>query len=96
MPEQERRRPAAIGSGLPALDPVLPPPTATFARDAEAFYLDRPKFCPECGASFAEASSLVVEYWTGEARVFATWCATCSWSGEIVKVPRTVGYEASH
>jgi hypothetical protein len=86
-------RPVAQSRGLPALPPVLPPPTATFARDAEAHYLDQPKFCPECGSSFADGSALVVEYWVADARVFATWCAACSWSGEIVKVTRTVGHE---
>lgn len=79
---------------LPALDSVLPPATATFARDAEAHYLDRPKHCPECGASLADGSGLVVEYWAGESRVFATWCAGCDWSGEIVPVNRTLSHEA--
>ncbi|MDP9240836.1 MAG: hypothetical protein M3O55_09405 [Actinomycetota bacterium] len=74
------------------LDRVLPPATATFARDAEAHYLDRPKHCPECAASLAEG--LVVEYWTGEARVFATWCGACSWSGEIVRTARVLSHEA--
>jgi hypothetical protein len=94
VPEHDVSRRPTAGRGLPVFDPVLPPPTATFARDAEAHYLDRPKFCPECGTSFADASALVVEYWVGEARVFATWCATCLWSGEIVKVTRTLGHEA--
>ena len=47
----------AASRGLPALQPVLPPPTATFAGDAEAHYLDRPKFCPDCGSSFADGSA---------------------------------------
>jgi hypothetical protein len=76
---------------LPALPAVLPPPTATFARDAEAHYLDRPRHCPDCGRSLADG--LVVEYWVAEDRVFSTWCAGCSWSGEIVRTARTVGHE---
>ncbi len=83
----------AATPGLPPIAAVLPPPTATFARDAEAHYLDRPKHCPDCGASLADGSGLVVEYWAGDARVFATWCAGCSWAGEIVKMTRTIGHE---
>jgi hypothetical protein len=94
VPEHEVGRTAATAGDLPVLQPLLPPPTATFARDAEAHYLDRPKYCPECGVPFTEANALVVEYWVGAARVFATWCAGCSWSGEIVRASRTIGHEA--
>jgi hypothetical protein len=36
-----------------------------------------------------------VEYWHSDDRVFYTWCDECGFSGEIVRVYRMVGYEAS-
>jgi hypothetical protein len=93
------RRPARplpagpLPAGPPEAGPVLPPPTATFAGDAEAHYLARPRHCPACGAAFADRPALVVEYWIGDARVFATWCGACSWTGEIVSAARTIGHE---
>jgi hypothetical protein len=92
----EHRRPPAPEHGLVGLPPlasVLPPPTATFARDAEAHYLDRPRHCPQCGSSLVEGHGLVVEYWSGDQRVFYSWCGGCSWTGEIIRVVRTIGHE---
>jgi hypothetical protein len=74
---------------------VLPPPTATFARDAEAHYLDRPRHCPQCGHGLI-GHGLVVEYWAGGSRVFYCWCGSCTWTGEIVRLHRTVGHEPEH
>jgi phage terminase large subunit GpA-like protein len=37
-----------------------------------------------------------VEYWEADRRVFHTWCNTCGWSGNIVRVERMVGHEPEH
>jgi len=36
---------------------------------------------------------LVVEYWTGDQRVFHCWCRGCGWAGEVVHVDRVIGHE---
>jgi len=37
---------------------------------------------------------LTTEYWVGTDRVFACFCGTCGWSGDIVLADRVVGHEA--
>ena len=61
----------------------LPPPGEWFAADAERHLLDRPRFCPMCGASLE--GGLVSESWAADQRVFFTWCAACSWRGDVVR-----------
>ena len=74
----------------------LPPPTAWFAGDAERHLLDRPRHCPDCGGSLVDGPSFVVEYWTGDDRVYYCWCGRCTWSGTIVTVHRIVSHESDH
>lgn len=65
----------------------LPPPSAWFAPDAARHFLDRPRFCPNCGHSLIEnLHGFFSEYWRAEDRVYFTWCWECEWTGEIVKV----------
>jgi hypothetical protein len=80
-------------AGLAPLAPVLPPPTVTFARDAEAHYLDRPRHCPQCADSLIDGHGLVVEYWSADQRIFYCWCGGCDWLGEVIRVHRTIGHE---
>ena len=72
----------------------LPPPTATFARDAERHLLDAPRHCPRCGAAITGPAGLVVEWWAADDRVFYCWCRSCDWTGTVVQVDRHIGHEA--
>lgn len=54
---------------------------------------DLPRFCPDCGAELTEATSLAVEYWEADRRVYHVWCRTCSWAGDIIRVRRMIGHE---
>ena len=54
---------------------------------------DLPRYCPNCGEPLGEGIS--VEYWESEQRVYHSWCRTCHWAGDIIRVRRMVGYEAS-
>lgn len=65
-----------------------------FARDAERHLLDRPRFCPMCGASLDRG--LTSESWAADERIFLTWCAACSWTGNIVRFARATGFEPEH
>jgi len=86
----------AAQSGLLPPDPHrLPPPDAWFAKDAVRHLLDRPKFCPMCGASLGE-DGITTEYWTADCRNFMTWCASCHWFGEVVRFGMVVITEAEH
>ncbi len=80
--------------GLPADPHRLPPPGEWFAADAANHLLDRPRFCPGCGASLERG--LVTEWWTADERVFLTWCSRCRWTGNIVLVPRMTIHEPEH
>jgi hypothetical protein len=82
------------GPGLPADPHRLPPPGEWFAGDAERHLLDRPRFCPMCGASLD--GGLVSESWAADQRIFLTWCAGCSWLGEVVRFERVAISEAEH
>ena len=42
------------------------------------------------------SEGISVEYWEADRRVFHTWCNTCGWSGNIVRVERMVGHEPEH
>jgi hypothetical protein len=86
---REHRRTA-----LPADPHRLPAPGEWFARDAERHLLDRPRFCPMCGKGLDRG--LTTEWWSGEDRVFLTWCAHCSWTGNVVRFVRAVIEEPEH
>lgn len=77
---------------LPADPHRLPPPGEWFAADAERHLLDRPRYCPMCGASLA--GGLVSESWAADQRIFLTWCAACSWLGDVVRYDRVAIDEA--
>jgi hypothetical protein len=36
---------------------------------------------------------LAVEYWEAERRVYHTWCRSCGWTGDIMRVERMIGHE---
>jgi hypothetical protein len=65
-----------------------------FAPDALAHAVDSPSFCPRCGARVTGDGGLVVEYWTGDERVFHCWCRSCGWAGDVTAVERMIGHEA--
>jgi hypothetical protein len=70
-----------------------------FPLDAERHRRDAPRYCPACATPLSPANGgqgLITEYWTGPDRVFACFCAACSWSGEIVLPTRTIGHEPPH
>jgi len=79
---------------LPADPHRLPPPGEWFAPDAERHLLDRPRFCPMCAASLERG--LVSESWAGDQRIFLTWCARCSWMGDVVRYDHVAIYEREH
>ena len=54
---------------------------------------DLPRHCPNCGASVTGDGGISVEYWEADSRVYHTWCRTCGWTGDIVRVYRMVGHE---
>ena len=56
---------------------------------------DLPRFCPDCGAELTQDQGLAVEYWESDRRVYHVWCRTCQWTGDIVRVRRMIGHEAS-
>ena len=72
----------------------LPPPGDWFASDAAHHLLDRPRFCPRCASSLDRG--LISEWWSGEDRIFLTWCAECRWTGNVVLSERTVIEEPEH
>ena len=57
-----------------------------FAADAERHLLDRPRFCPICGAALD--GGMVCESWSADQRVFLVWCPACSWTGDVVRYDR--------
>jgi hypothetical protein len=79
---------------LPPDPHALPVPGEWFAPDAERHLLDRPRFCPMCGASLD--GGFTTEYWSADDRVFLTWCAACSWTGHVVRFEHATIYEAEH
>ncbi len=87
-------RSSAVHSQLPPDPHLLPDPGEWFAPDAERHLLDRPQFCPMCGTSLA--AGITTEYWTADERVFLTWCATCRWTGNVVRFDRATIYEPEH
>jgi hypothetical protein len=63
---------------------VTPLPAATVRRapdDALAHRLDRPRFCAQCGSTYA--GGIVVEYWVASQRIFHCWCAACDRSVDL-------------
>ena len=79
---------------LPADPHKLPSPGEWFASDAERHLLDRPRFCPMCGTSLEKG--LVSESWSSDQRIFLTWCAQCSWLGDVVRYHHVAIYEPDH
>lgn len=73
-----------------------------FPQDALRHRQDAPRFCPACASPLAVADGggagggLATEYWVAADRVFACFCGSCGWSGEIVLAERVVGHEAEH
>lgn len=88
---------AGDGSGF-ALDVTR----GWFPEDALRHRRDAPRFCPGCASPLAVADGggagggLATEYWVAADRVFACFCGSCGWSGEIVLAERVVGHEAEH
>jgi hypothetical protein len=88
---------AAHASPMPDLPPdphKLPPVGDWFASDAAHHLLDRPKFCPMCGASLERG--LTSEWWASNERVFLTWCAACRWTGNVVRFDKIIIEEPEH
>jgi hypothetical protein len=77
---------------LPADPHQLPPPGEWFGPNAERHLLDRPRFCPMCGQPLDDG--LVSESWAGDQRIFLTWCAGCSWMGDVVRYDSVAIHEA--
>jgi hypothetical protein len=82
-------------------DPTMPPDphrlparSEWFSPHAERHLLDRPRFCPMCGASLDRG--LTSEWWVAEERVFLTWCAACHWTGNVVLFDRAIIEEPEH
>ncbi len=65
--------------------------------DRERHVRDKPRHCPNCGHSIGEdETSLSVEYWEADRRIYRVWCRDCGWSGDVVKVDRVRGHEPGH
>jgi hypothetical protein len=79
---------------LPVDPHRLPARTEWFGPDAERHLLDRPRFCPMCGGSLDHG--LTSESWSGQDRVFLTWCAHCAWMGNVVRFEHAVIEEPEH
>lgn len=62
-------------------------------KDRAAHLEDRPRFCPGCGGSVTGSEGISVEYWEADRRVYHTWCSSCGWAGNIVRIQRMVGHE---
>jgi hypothetical protein len=70
-----------------------------FPADADSHRRDAPRFCPACAAPLQVADGghgLTTEYWVAADRVFACFCGSCSWTGEIVLADRVTSHEAEH
>jgi hypothetical protein len=52
-----------------------------------------PHHCPNCGDSLSGGIS--VEYWEADQRIYHTWCHSCRWTGDIIRVRRMIGHEAA-
>ncbi len=53
-----------------------------------------PRHCPRCAAALDPETGISIEYWQGDQRVYHTWCRSCGWSGDIIRVDRMIGHEA--
>jgi hypothetical protein len=47
-----------------------------------------------CGVSLEHG--LTSESWSGDERIFLTWCAHCSWMGNVVRFDHVAIYEPAH
>ena len=81
---------------LPPTPHKLPDPGQWFVGDAERHLADRPKFCPMCGGDLQSDGGISTEYWTGDVRVFMTWCGGCGWFGEVVRFDLVTIVEVEH
>lgn len=62
--------------------------------DREAHVRDKPRYCSRCGHRIGEdETSLAVEYWEADRRVYRVWCRACGWTGDVVNVERVEGHE---
>ncbi|MFL5797273.1 MAG: hypothetical protein ACJ77A_04990 [Actinomycetota bacterium] len=62
--------------------------------DRDAHVDDLPRHCPRCASVLDLETGISVEYWEGDRRIYHTWCQSCGWTGDIIKVDRMVGHEA--
>ncbi len=70
-----------------------------FPQDKARHFADAPKHCPACGATFAlrdGGRGIAIEFWEQDRRVFACYCASCGWAGDVVLTERVVGHEPEH
>lgn len=62
--------------------------------DRDRHLQDRPRYCPNCAFAIGDdEDSLSVEYWEADRRVYRARCASCGWTGDIVRVRRAVSHE---
>lgn len=61
--------------------------------DRLAHLEDLPRHCPACGVGLDIDTGISVEYWEAQERVYHTWCRTCGWTGDIIRVRRMIGHE---
>jgi len=54
----------------------------------------QPAFCPGCAYPIGDdLSSLVVEFWEADRRVYRVSCASCRWTGEISQLTRAHNHD---
>lgn len=76
--------------------PVADVSRGWFPADAAEHLRDAPRFCPGCASPLLVGSGghgIVVEFWQGGDRVFACYCGSCGWSGDIYLTGRVLGHE---
>ncbi|GEM_PF-2920398 len=63
--------------------------------DRRRHLADLPRHCPRCSARLDPETGISVEYWEADRRIYHTWCRSCGWTGDIIKVDRMVGHETA-
>lgn len=66
-----------------------------FPLDKKRHATDAPKHCPSCGGDLVRRG-IAVEFWERDRRVFACYCSTCRWTGDVVLNDRVLGHEPEH